>query len=124
MTMTPEHIAEMDAADPLAHFRDEFSIREGLVYLDGNSLGVLPKRTVARMNRVVTDEWAQGLITSWLGADWVNSPTRIGDKIGKLLGAESGEVIAGESTSINIFKALTAALSLQGGRRVLLTETG
>jgi len=124
MTITPQHIAEMDAADPLAHFRDEFAIREGLIYLDGNSLGCLPKRTVARMNRAVAQEWAEGLITSWLGADWVNSPTRIGDKIGKLLGAQAGEVIAGESTSINIFKALTAAVSLQEGRRVLLTETG
>ena len=123
MTITSEHVAEMDAADPLAHFREEFSIREGLVYLDGNSLGVLPKRTVARMNRVVSEEWAQGLITSWLEADWVNSPSRIGDKIGKLLGAAPGEVIAGESTSINIFKALTAALSLQKERKVLLTET-
>jgi kynureninase len=94
-----------------------------LIYLDGNSLGVLPKRTVARMNRAVTQEWAEGLITSWLGADWVNSPSRIGDKIARLLGAEPGEIIAGESTSINIFKALTAALSLQKGRNVLLTET-
>jgi kynureninase len=116
-------IARLDAEDPLRHFRDEFEIREGLVYLDGNSLGMLPKRTLARMNRTVTEEWGQGLITSWLGADWVNSPRRIGDKIGKLLGAKPGEVIAGESTSINIFKALTAALSLQKGRNVLLSET-
>lgn len=124
MTINPDHIAQMDAADPLAHFRDEFAIREGLIYLDGNSLGVMPKRTVARMNRAVTQEWAEGLITSWLGADWVNSPTRIGDKIAQIIGAEPGEVIAGESTSINIFKALTAALSLQKGRKVLLSETG
>lgn len=124
MTITPEHIAQMDAADPLSSFRDEFAIREGLIYLDGNSLGMMPKRTMARMNQAVSEEWAQGLITSWLGADWVNSPRRIGDKIAKVLGAEPGEVIAGESTSINIFKALTAALSLQEGRRVLLTETG
>ena len=75
------------------------------------------------MTRAVTEEWAEGLITSWLGADGVNSPQRIGDKIARLLGAQPGEVIAGESTSINIFKALTAALSLQEGRNVLLTET-
>ena len=123
MTITADDIAQMDAADPLARFRDEFSIRDGLIYLDGNSLGVLPKRTMARMNRAVSEEWAEGLITSWLGADWVNSPSRIGDKIARLLGAEPGEIIAGESTSINIFKALTAALSLQKGRSVLLTET-
>ena len=116
-------IARLDAEDKLCHFRDEFEIRDGLVYLDGNSLGMLPKRTLTRMQQTVSEEWGQGLITSWLGADWVNSPRRIGDKIGKLLGAKPGEVIAGESTSINIFKALTAALSLQKGRNVLLTET-
>ena len=117
-------IAQLDAGDPLRRFRDEFAIRDGLIYLDGNSLGVLPKRTVARMNRAVNQEWAEGLITSWLEADWINSPRRIGDKIGQLIGAKPGEVIAGESTSINIFKALTAALSLQKGRKVLLSETG
>lgn len=123
MNVLDANIARLDAEDPLRKFRDEFEIREGLVYLDGNSLGMLPKRTLARMQRTVTDEWGQGLITSWLGADWVNSPRRVGDKIGNLLGAKPGEVIAGESTSINIFKALTAALSLQEGRNVLLTET-
>ena len=117
-------IAQLDAGDPLRRFRDEFAIRDGLIYLDGNSLGVLPKRTVARMNRTVNEEWAEGLITSWLEADWINSPRRIGDKIGQLIGAKPGEVIAGESTSINIFKALTAALSLQKDRKVLLSETG
>jgi len=119
-----DRITQLDAADPLRHFRDQFAIREGLIYLDGNSLGMLPKRSVERMQRTVTDEWGEGLITSWLGADWVNSPRRIGDKIARLTGAAPGEVIAGESTSINIFKALTAALSLQAGRKVLLTETG
>lgn len=123
MTVTASDIAALDASDSLGHFRDEFVIRDGLIYLDGNSLGMLPKRTAARMNHAVTQEWGEGLITSWVGADWVNAPRRIGDKIGKLLGAETGEVIAGESTSINIFKALTAALSLQKGRNVLLTET-
>lgn len=123
MILAKEDIAALDASDPLGHFRDEFVIRDGLIYLDGNSLGMLPKRTAARMNHAVTQEWAEGLITSWVGADWVNSPRRIGDKIAKLLGAEPGEVIAGESTSINIFKALTAALSVQKGRNVLLTET-
>ena len=123
MTITADQIAALDAADPLAHFRDRFAIREGLIYLDGNSLGMLPKQTLARMQQTVSEEWGEGLITSWLGADWVNSPQRIGDKIARLIGAGPGEVIAGESTSINIFKALTAALSLQKGRSVLLSET-
>ena len=124
MSSTLDKIAQLDAADPLRKFRDEFAIPEGLIYLDGNSLGVLPKRTIARMHQAVTQEWGEGLITSWVKADWVNSPRRVGEKIGRLLGTEPGEVIAGESTSINIFKALTAALSLQEGRNVLLTETG
>lgn len=124
MTMLLADIHAMDRADPLGHFRDEFVIRDGLIYLDGNSLGMLPKRTISRMQDTLTQEWAQGLITSWVGADWVNAPARIGDKIARLLGAAPGEIIAGESTSINIFKAVTAALSLQKGRTVLLTETG
>ncbi|MBO9602838.1 MAG: kynureninase [Novosphingobium sp.] len=113
----------LDATDPLAGFRDRFQLREGLIYLDGNSLGVMPKRAAERMVEAVTAEWAEGLITSWLGADWVNAPRRVGDKIAGLLGAEPGEVIAADSTSVNIFKALTAALSLNPGRGTILTET-
>ncbi|MEO0419115.1 MAG: kynureninase [Pseudomonadota bacterium] len=119
-----DRIAQLDAADPLRGFRDQFAIRDGLIYLDGNSLGMLPKRSLVRMQRTVAEEWGEGLITSWNSADWINTPSRIGDKIARLIGAAPGEVIAGESTSINIFKALTAALSLQDGRSVLLTETG
>ncbi|WP_219895033.1 kynureninase [Aquisediminimonas profunda] len=115
-------VAELDAADPLRQFRDEFLLKDGQIYLDGNSLGALPRATLARMETTLREEWGEGLITSWLGADWVNSPGRIGDKIARLIGAESGEVIAADSTSVNIFKALTAALSLQSGRRVLLSE--
>lgn len=113
---------ELDAADPLSDFRDEFHLRDGLVYLDGNSLGAMPKATAARIEQTLQQEWREGLITSWLGADWVNSPRRIGDKIAQLLGADEGEVVVCDSTSVNIFKALTAALSLQEGRSILLTE--
>lgn len=121
--LTLAHAEALDAADPLAHFRDLFQIRDGLIYLDGNSLGLMPKATVDRMAKAVTSEWAEGLITSWLGADWVNAPRRIGNKIASIVGAEPGEVIAADSTSVNIFKALTAAASLNPGRNVLLTET-
>jgi kynureninase len=120
--LTLAHCEALDAADPLAHFRDQFQLRDGLIYLDGNSLGVMPKATAGRMASAISSEWAEGLITSWLGADWVNSPRRIGDKIGGFLGAEPGEVIAADSTSVNIFKALTAAISLNPGRRIILTE--
>ena len=116
--------AALDAADPLAHFRDEFQLRESLIYLNGNSLGALPKETAASMAKVVESEWGEGLISSWNEADWVNAPLRIGDKIASIIGADEGEVIVADSTSINIFKALGAALSLQKGRSLILTEEG
>lgn len=116
-------VAHLDAADPLAPFRDRFQLRDGLIYLDGNSLGAAPKATAARLAKVVGQEWGEGLITSWLGAEWSTAPQRIGDKIARLLGAQPGEIVATDSTSINIFKALTAALSLRPGRSVILSET-
>lgn len=122
--MSPADIAARDVADPLAHFRDEFQLPEGVIYLDGNSLGALPKATAPRVATAIAREWGEGLITSWLGADWVNAPRRVGDKIARLLGAEPGEIIAADSTSINLFKALTAALSLRPDRPVILSETG
>lgn len=114
----------LDRDDPLGAFRDEFVLRDGLVYLDGNSLGALPKATAARLANTVTHEWGEGLITSWLGADWVNAPRRVGDKIARLLGAQAGEIIVADSTSVNIFKALTAAISLRPNRPVILSEAG
>lgn len=114
----------LDAADPLVPFRDRFALREGLIYLDGNSLGALPKATGARLAEAVAQEWGEGLITSWLGAEWSTMPRRIGDKLARLLGAEPGEVIAADSTSVNMFKALSAALSLRPERTVILSESG
>ncbi|WP_298191779.1 kynureninase [Novosphingobium sp.] len=119
-----EALEALDRADPLARFRDQFQLREGLVYLDGNSLGALPRRTMARLQQTVAEEWGEGLITSWLGADWMAAPRRVGDKIARLLGADPGEVIVADSTSINLFKAMTAALSLRPERSVILSETG
>ncbi|WP_394729216.1 kynureninase [Altererythrobacter sp. GH1-8] len=124
MASQRDEIAAWDAADPMRHFRDQFLLRDGLVYLDGNSLGALPKATAERMQTVVSQEWGEGLIDSWMSANWVEAPRRIGDKIARLIGAGPGEVIVADSTSINIFKALTAALSLREGRKVLLTEAG
>lgn len=121
-TLLAADAAERDAADPLAGFRDRFQLRDGLIYLDGNSLGALPKATADRLARVIAQEWGEGLITSWLGAEWSIAPRRIGDKIARLLGAAPGEIIATDSTSVNIFKALTAALSLRPGRAKLLSE--
>ncbi len=113
----------LDERDPLAALRSRFRIREALIYLDGNSLGCMPLATPGRMTETLEAEWGEGLITSWLDADWATAPQRIGDKIAKLIGAHPGEVIAADSTSVNIFKALTAALSLRSDRSVILTET-
>lgn len=120
--MLSADVSALDAADPLAHFRERFQLREGLIYLDGNSLGALPKATGARLAEVVAGEWGEGLITSWLGSEWSTAPRRIGDKIGRLIGANPGEIVATDSTSVNIFKALTAALSLRRERPVILSE--
>src|SRR3546814_5687860 len=121
-TLLAAVVTRLDAADPLAHFRARFHLRDGLIYLDGNSLGALPKAAADRLARVVAEEGGEGLITSWLGALWSTAPRRIGDKIAGLLGAQPGEVIATDSTSVNIFKALTAALSLRPGRSKILSE--
>ena len=98
---------------PIEAYRSQFSIPDGVIYLDGNSLGVLPRTTAAAVAKTVEQEWGYGLIRSWNTADWVNAPRRCGDKIARLIGANAGEVIACDSTSVNLFKALLTALTLQ-----------
>ena len=102
----------LDAQDPLRALRHQFTLPKGVIYLDGNSLGVLPKTAAARVATAVTQEWGQGLIRSWNSAGWFSLPQRLGDKIGQLVGAAPGEVVATDSTSINLFKVLSAALSM------------
>jgi kynureninase len=118
----------LDRADPLAALRDEFALPEGIVYLDGNSLGALPRRTAARLAEVAEHEWGHGLIRSWNSAGWIDLSQRMGDKIAALIGARAGEVSVADSTSLNLFKALSAAIALQGAdaprRRVILSERG
>lgn len=111
-----------DRQDPLAAVREEFSLPEGTIYLDGNSLGALPRQTAARMEQVIAQEWGRGLIRSWNAAHWIDAPARIGDKIGSLIGAKAGEVIVADSTSVNLFKLLAGALRVQPGRHFILTE--
>ncbi|ARV18000.1 Kynureninase [Curvibacter sp. AEP1-3] len=101
-----------DAADTLRPLRDLFDIPEGVIYLDGNSLGVMPKTAAARAAEVVTQEWGQGLIRSWNTAGWFSLPQRLGNRIAPLIGADADEVVATDSTSINLFKVLSAALSI------------
>jgi len=117
-----KHCEDLDRRDPLARFRERFLLPEGVIYLDGNSLGPLLKSVPERIRQVVEREWGQGLIRSWNAARWIDLPQRVGDKIARLIGAERGEVVAADSTSVNLFKLLSAALSLQRGRAVILSE--
>lgn len=104
--------------------RDLFEIPEGVIYLDGNSLGVMPKAARARVLKELDDSWGRELIRAWNTAGWIDLPARIGDRIGALIGAPKGTVIVADSTSINLFKALNAALSLAGDRQVILSDSG
>src|SRR5262245_40244420 len=111
----------MDARDPLGGCREWFTLPPGVIYLDGNSLGALPGTTAARVARVVED-WGRDLIAEWNRHDWIGWPRRVGDRIARLIGADPGEVIVTDSTSINIFKLLAAAIELNPGRRVIVSE--
>jgi len=121
-TLTREEVASWDDADPLRSFRDEFELPDGVLYLDGNSLGALPKKTAARLRQIVTEEWGRDLIRSWNAHDWIRYPRRVGDRIAKILGAAPGQVVAADSTSVNLFKLLSAAVGLGGSRTVILSE--
>ncbi|MFZ9634469.1 MAG: kynureninase, partial [Alphaproteobacteria bacterium] len=114
----------MDRDDPLARHREAFALPAGMVYLDGNSLGALPRATAARVADCIAREWGEDLITSWNRADWIGLPRRVGDKIARLVGAGPGEVVVADSTSINVFKVLSAALALRPGRRTILSDSG
>jgi len=119
-----EEVERLDREDPLAPFRERFLLPEGIVYLDGNSLGALPREAAARVERAVREEWGKGLIRSWRDAGWIDLPLRIGEKIGRLVGAEPGSVVVADSTSVNLFKVLAAALSHRPERKTILTERG
>lgn len=114
----------MDRTDPLARHRDAFALPEGDIYLDGNSLGALPKRVVERLRVAVEEEWGNGLIRSWNDADWYLAPQRAGAAIARLVGAADDEVIVCDSTSVNLYKVLMGALRRQKGRRIILSENG
>ena len=102
----------LDLNDPLRSLRQQFELPHGLIYLDGNSLGVLPRTTAPRVAQAVTHEWGHDLIKSWNTAGWFKLPQQVGDKIGRLIGAQQGEVVAADSTSINLYKVLAAALNI------------
>ncbi|WP_433186126.1 kynureninase [Actinoallomurus sp. CA-150999] len=113
--------AELDAADPLARLRAEFDLPPGTVYLDGNSLGAPLRRVADHVGRVVREQWGGRLIRSW-SEGWWEAPQRVGERIAPLVGAAPGQVVVADSTSVNIFKALVAAVRLAPGRREILVD--
>ncbi len=119
---------ERDAQDPLAALRDQFDLPPGVIYLDGNSLGARPKAALARAQHVIAQEWGHDLIRSWNSAGWFDLPKRLGNRLAPLIGAADGEVVVTDTTSVNLFKALAAALAMQASdptraeRRVIVTE--
>jgi kynureninase len=123
--MTRNDCLALDAGDALAPLRQHFDLPEGVIYLDGNSLGARPKAALARAQDVIAREWGVDLIRSWNTAGWFDLPKRLGNRLAPLLGARDGEVVVNDTTSLNLFKALAAALHMQAGapqRRVIVTE--
>lgn len=122
--MTLAEAQARDAADPLRGFRERFALPQDVVYLDGNSLGALPRSTPARLHAVATEQWGEGLIRSWNAYDWIGAPRRIGTRIAPFIGARPHEVVVADSTSANLYKLLVAALKARPGRTTILSEPG
>ncbi len=122
--ITRDYCASIDQADALAHCRARFQLPEGVIYLDGNSLGAMPRAVAPRMAQALEQEWAKGLIRSWNDAGWYPAPQRVGARIAPLIGAAANEVIVADSISVNLFKVLVAALRLRPGRVKILGELG
>ncbi|HEU4961901.1 MAG TPA: aminotransferase class V-fold PLP-dependent enzyme [Sphingomonas sp.] len=121
--MTLDEARALDAADPLRTFRERFALPEGVVYLDGNSLGPLPRAAVTAIEDCVRRQWGERLIRGW-NEGWIDAPARIGGKIARLIGARADEVIVADSTTVNLFKAIVAALRCDPARRTVVTELG
>lgn len=121
--MTLDQARALDAADPLASFRDLFALPPGVIYLDGNSLGPLPRAAGPALADMVERQWGDRLIRSW-NEGWIDAPQRIGGKIARLIGAQADEVIVTDSTSVNLFKLLVSALRLDPRRTVIVSEAG
>lgn len=120
--ITRQQAADLDRNDPLAPLRDSFALPDGVIYLNGNSLGPLPHAAAERVAQAATQEWGQGLIRSWNSAGWYDAPRRLGALLAGLLGAEPDEVVVTDATGLNLFKAVAAALALRPDRRIILME--
>jgi kynureninase len=122
VTITAEDLKTLDAQDPLAWTKEEFHLPEGMIYLDGNSLGALPKKAVALVAETVTDQWGNGLVSSWNDAGWFNKPLKLGDRIAPLIGAGKGTVAVTDSISVNLFKLVCAALALRPEQTEIISD--
>jgi kynureninase len=122
-TWNRERCEALDASDPISRVRERFVLPAGEIYLDGNSLGALPRDVPARLSEVIGDEWGTELIRGWGSAEWRSAPQRVGDKIAPIIGAAPGEVLACDSTTIVLAKLLGAGLGLRPDRRVVLTTS-
>lgn len=122
MMPTRAEIEALDRDDPLAGFRDEFTLPPGVIYLNGNSLGPMPAQAAVRAAQAATQEWGVGLIRSWNTAGWFAAPYKLGDRLAELLGADAGEMVVTDATGLNQFKAVAAACALRPGRRVIVME--
>jgi kynureninase len=122
MSDLAERAAKLDADDPLAGKRDLFDLDDGVIYLDGNSLGALPRHVPARVADVLTRQWGRMRIRSWTEGGWWDAPERIGDRIAPLIGAAPGHVVVGDSTSVNIFRAVVSAVRMTPGRSEILVD--
>ena len=121
---TREECLAADAADPLAACRDRFVLPEGVIYLDGNSLGPLPKAALDTLTATIRREWGDDLITSWNKAGWFDLPVTLGDRVGALFGAGPGQTVVCDSTSVNLYKAVRAAMGLKPDRPVIVSQAG
>lgn len=122
MAYTRDDLLTLDREDTLAHVRERFILPEGEIYLDGNSLGPLPRSTAEKLHDVVHRQWGHDQIRAWNKYRWIHLPRELGDRIGRLIGARPGEVVVGDSTSVNLFKAIAAGLRLRPDRRVIVSE--
>ena len=120
--LTRDAFAARDRTDPLRTFREKFVIPNGLIYLDGNSLGMLSHACSARVRELVDHEWGQSLISSWNDYDWINLPRRIGAMIAPFIGANADEVVVCDSVSVNLFKVMASAVAMRPDRRILVTN--
>jgi len=122
-TITLDTVRALDSDDPLSRFRVRFVLPEGLIYLDGNSLGAMPKALPERVSEMLHREWGAHLIGGWLKDGWMEKPLALGDRLAGLVGAGAGEIAIVDTTSINLFKLLSAALAMRPERRVILSNT-